>query len=296
MIIVFGSLNADLIFEMDKVPTPGQTLLASEFRLEAGGKGANQAVAAARDGAEVVMVGAVGDDALSIAALQNMASADIDVSRVISTRRKTGCASIFVDGSGQNLIAVASGANLSARAEQVEDELLDAASVLLLQMESDPAEVRELLSRAAARGIRTVLNLAPAIRLDEEALRLCSYLVVNEDEAEAAAGWLGCASDAKSLHAALGTGVIRTLGARGAEAMDASSYCHIPARRISPIDTTAAGDCFIGVLASGLDCGLSLEASLSRASAAAALACRQKGSQSSLPWREATDGFLLGAA
>lgn len=295
MIVAFGSLNADMIFEMNKAPVPGQTLLAHAFRMEAGGKGANQAVAAARDGAEVAMVGAVGDDALSATALQNLVAAGVDVSRVATIEKPTGCASILVDGTGQNQIAVAPGANMAARASQVEDLLLAKADILLLQMETEPAEVEALLRRAAAAGVRTILNLAPAIQLDLEALRLCSHLVVNEDEARAAADWLGCEPAARALSAALGTGVIRTMGAEGAEAADDGGYCLVPAHTIEPVDTTAAGDCFIGVLASGLDRKLSLKEAIARATAAAALTCGEKGSQSSLPWRNDTERFVLEA-
>ena len=292
MIAVYGSLNADLIFEVSKVPAPGQTVLASGFRTEAGGKGANQAIAAARDGAEVAMIGAVGNDALSHAALENFSSSGADTSRVVVLPHPTGCASIIVNEAGQNQITVSPGANMGASADQVEHSLLDRASLLLLQMECAPADVKTLLERAATANVRAILNLAPAIRLDADKLRLCDYLVVNEDEAETVAGWLGCGSDAASLHRALGTGVIRTLGSAGAEAMDADGYCSVPAYAISPVDTTAAGDCFIGVLAAALDRGEPLETAMARATAAAALACLTRGSQSSLPWRADTDRFL----
>jgi len=218
LIVVFGSLNADLVFETEQAPAPGQTLLAKGFRIEAGGKGANQAVAAARAGGRVAMVGTVGHDALSHVAVANLADADIDVSRLARSQSATGCASIMVDQSGQNQIAVALGANLATSADQIDDALLSKADLVLFQMESRPEEITQVLRRAAGRGVRTMLNLAPAIRLDAETLRLCSYLVVNEDEAEMAAGWLGCEPTARSLGTTLSITVIRTLGSKGAEA------------------------------------------------------------------------------
>ncbi len=292
MIVIFGSLNADLIFELDVAPAPGETLLAKRFRMEAGGKGANQAVAAARDGAEAAMVGAVGADPLQHVAVGQLAGCGVDMSRIRTATLDTGCASILVDAQGRNQIAVALGANGEAAADQVDDELLGRADWLLLQMESRPAEVAALLVRAHAAGVRTILNLAPAIRLDAAVLRLCSLLVVNESEARSVAGWLGCGDGARALHEALGIDVLRTLGERGAEAATADGDCFVPAHPIAAVDTTAAGDCFVGVLAAALDRGDTLRHAMQRASKAAALACTRSGSQSSLPWKADIDAWV----
>lgn len=292
MILTFGSLNADLFFEMEKAPAPGQTLLASAFHMEAGGKGANQALAAARDGATVVMVGAVGHDALASVALGNLEAGNVDISRVARCDAPTGCASIIVAANGQNQIAVALGANADARQAQIDDDLLHEADILLLQMESDRTEIETLIGRAHEAGVSTILNLAPAIELDSATLQKCTYIVVNEDEAEMLAGWIGCEPTANALSRTLGTGVIRTLGADGAEAAVAGGYHRVEAHAIDPIDTTAAGDCFIGVLGSGLEQGLDIERAMQRATAASALTCLSKGSQSSLPWKIRTDEFL----
>ncbi|MDR3495927.1 MAG: ribokinase [Ancalomicrobiaceae bacterium] len=285
MITCFGSLNADFIYELDRLPTAGQTLQSRRMRIEAGGKGANQALAAALDGAAVVMIGAVGRDSLAELALAALKSAGVDVGGVIAGGSPTGTASIYVDDDGHNEIVIAAGANAEASAGQLGDATLKATNILLLQLETPVSEVETLLARAKAAGVRTLFNLAPAIAIDLAALRLPDVLIVNEDEAAAAAGRLGCGCDALALSAALGTNVLRTLGAEGAEFAGPFGRCRLPARPIVAVDSTAAGDCFIGVFAAALDRGDGLAAAMSRATTAAALACSRKGSQSSLPNR-----------
>lgn len=283
MIVCFGSINLDLIFALDRLPGPGETLLGPNTRIEPGGKGANQAVAAARDGARVLMAGAVGRDALADGALALLREAGADLSRVARVAAATGCAAICTDPQGRNQIAVGAGANLLARADQVEDAVLGPGTTLLLQMETEPAEVAVLIRRARVLGTRIVLNLAPARPLDEDALRGLDLLVVNEPEAEWLAGQLGAAATAAGLHAALGVGVIRTLGAAGAEFAVAGDMGTAPARAVQVVDSTAAGDCFTGVLAAALDRGVPLQEALTRANMAAGLCCTRAGSQGSLP-------------
>ncbi len=292
MIVCFGSLNADLVFRLPEIPRSGQTLLADDLAVQAGGKGANQAVAAARDGAAVAMAGAVGSDALAEVALSGLREAGADIARVRSLAAATGCASIWIDAAGRNRIAVALGANAQARADQITDADLAQATSLLLQMEVAMQETAALLRRARALGLRAILNLAPALPLDTDTLRLAGLLVVNEDEAEATALRLGCAPEAAALRAALGIDVVRTLGEAGSEAATQDGDWHVPARVIDPVDTTAAGDCFVGVLAAALDRGAPLRAAMERASVAAALACGRRGSQASLPRRAETDRAL----
>ncbi len=289
MIVSFGSLNADFIFEMERPPQPGETLSARGLRMEPGGKGANQAVAAARAGAAVAMVGAVGRDGLAEIALGHMAPAGVDVTRVASVDAATGCASIVVDDAGRNQIVVAAGANGFARADQLADEDLRPGDRILLQMGVPGAEVAAMVARARRCGAFSILNLAPATEIDPAALAACGLLVVNESEAATVAGRLGCSADSASLARALGTGVLRSLGGDGAEATTAEGSCRVPALPIIPVDTTAAGDCLIGVLAAGLAEGRGFEAALRRATVAAALCCGRRGSQSSLPWREEID-------
>lgn len=284
MIVVFGSINADLIFSVADLPTPGQTLMASGMAVEAGGKGANQAVAAALDGAPVAMVGAVGQDALAATALAGLAAAGVDVSRVTPGNEPTGCAGICTDRHGRNQIVVAAGANKTARAAAVEAALLQPGGVLVTQMEVDPAETAALIRRAHASGVRTIHNLAPAGELAGDALRLLDVLVVNEDEASWLATHEGVAGDdAAALHAALGITVVRTLGGAGVEWAGQDGNGRLAAVPVEVVDSTAAGDCFVGVLAAALHRDESLLDGLRRANSAAGLACTRRGSRGSLP-------------
>ena len=283
MITVFGSINLDLIFALDALPQPGETVLGPGIQIEPGGKGANQAVAASRDGARVVMAGAVGRDALAAGALAGLRSAEVDISRITEVEAATGCAAICTDPFGRNLIAVGSGANLLARAEQVEDALLGPGCTLLLQMEVEPDETAALIHRARRGGARIVLNLAPAHALDPAALRAVDVLVVNELEAAWLAADLG--AEPGALQRVLGVTVVRTLGERGAEFHGGT----VPAFPVQVLDSTAAGDCFTGVLAASLDRGMALAGALRRASAAAAICCTRRGSQGSLPHAADTD-------
>lgn len=295
-ILVFGSINADLVFRMERTPVPGQTLLADALAIQPGGKGANQAVAAARDGARVRMVGAVGEDALAAMALAGLREAGVDLGAVRRLAAfATGCASVCTDAEGRNQIAVALGANRHVLSGQVEDAWLGHDTIVLLQMEGDADQVTTVLRRARAAGCRVVLNLAPAVMLDREVLRLVDLLVVNEDEAAALATHLGCAAGAASLHAALGAGVVRTLGAAGAEAATPAGTLRVAAPAVAALDSTAAGDCFVGVLAAALGRAMGLEAAMRRACVAAALACTVAGSQRSLPDTAAIEASALPA-
>lgn len=292
MIILFGSINLDLIFSLPSIPRPGETVLGPATRIEPGGKGANQAVAAARDGAAVIMAGAVGHDALSDAALGLLRAAEVNLDRVVAVQASTGCAAIAVDPHGNNAISVGSGANLFARASQVEDPLLGPGATVVLQMEVQPAETAELIARARARGVRVVLNLAPATALPEAALRSVDVLVVNDTEAAWLASHLECEASAVSLRDRLGgVAVVLTRGGEGAEIASGDATWHEPARQVQAVDTTAAGDCFVGVLAHRLDRGDTLRAAVRRASTAAALCCTRPGSQGSIPTRLETDAF-----
>jgi ribokinase len=293
MVVVFGSINLDLIFSLPKIPAAGETVLGPSTRVEPGGKGANQAVAAARDGADVRMAGAVGGDSLGAGALALLRDAGVDLERVARVEASTGCAAIAVDPEGNNAIAVGSGANWLARAAQVEDAVLGSGTTLVLQMEVAADENAELIERARALGTRIVLNLAPAAALPEAALRAVDVLVANRTEAAWLAAHLGCAATAEALAARLGgVAVVLTLGEAGAEIAAPDEAWHEPAVPVEAIDTTAAGDCFVGVLAHRLDRGESLHDAVRRAGAAAALCCTRAGTQGSIPLRAETDAFV----
>ncbi|HEX4261686.1 MAG TPA: ribokinase [Acetobacteraceae bacterium] len=283
MVVVFGSINLDIVFPVPALPRPGETVLGPGAQMHPGGKGANQALAAARDGAVVCLAGAVGRDALAEAALALLGAAGVDLSRVVRHDTMTGCAGICVDTAGRNQIAVASGANLFARATQVEDALLARGHTLVLQMECDAGESAALIARARAGGARVMLNLAPALPMPRATLEAVDVVVVNEEEAAVVASGFGVAPEAASLHAALGPAVVVTRGAEGLVCASAAGEVVLPARTVSVVDTTGAGDCFCGVLAAALDRGLPLGAALERAGVAASLSCTRAGAQTSFP-------------
>jgi|ERR1700722_5170468 len=289
MIIVFGSINLDLIFPVPRIPAAGETVLGPSINIQPGGKGANQAVAAARDGATVVMAGAIGRDSLAASALLLLREANVDLARVADAEVSTGCAAIAVDPGGENAILVGSGANLFARQDQIEDTLLGPEATVVLQMEVPAEQNAALITRARDKGARIILNLAPAAPISESALRALDILIVNETESAMLAAVLGCDDGADQLRRRLGITVVRTLGERGAECASDLGSEIIPAHTVTAVDTTAAGDCFVGVLAAALDRGATMRAALRRATAAAALCCTRHGSQSSLPHRDETD-------
>ena len=290
MIVVFGSLNVDLVAAVERLPVAGQTLLArEELRALPGGKGANQAVAAARDGARVILAGAVGRDPFAEIALETLRTTGVDVTRVRALAAPTGCALICADLEGRNQIVVARGANARADPAQVEDALLGPGTLVVQQLETTPGATAALLRRARVRGARTLLNLAPAAALPEGALGDVDVLVVNEDEGDWLGAHLGCGRDAAALHGALGpTSVIRTLGAAGVEWGADGERGELPAPATEVRDTTGAGDCFVGVLAAALDRGAPLPAACRRATAAA-LACTRPGAQAGMPLRAEID-------
>jgi ribokinase len=297
MIVVFGSLNLDIFFRCERLPATGETLLCNEGETAPGGKGANQALAAARDGARVHMVGAVGHDAFAEEAQRLLAKESVDLSALARCARPTGCATIAVLPSGDNAIVVGSGANQEVRAAQVPDALLTPGVWLLLQMEVPLEENWALIDRAKKRGARVLLNLAPAGPVPADALDGTDLLVVNEVEAKQLLSARGGQGDLRQGLAAIAAKhrltAVMTLGARGLEAVTAEGESiALPAPTVAVVDTTAAGDCFCGVLAAGLHRELPLRAALARALAAASLSCTRAGAQTSLPRSDEIDRAL----
>jgi ribokinase len=293
MIVVFGSINVDLVFPLERLPRAGETILGERYFISAGGKGANQAVAAARDGAHVRMVGAVGDDGFAAIGLAELTQAGVDLGRVAKVAAPTGCAGIFVDRNGRNQIAVAAGANAQVAAAQLPDDWLQSGATLLCQMELRETETAAAIHRAKTRGARVILNLAPAADLGPESLEQVDILVVNETEAEQLGKHLGVAGSAPALAEELsGVTVIETRGANGAVAVRDGRHWTAKALPVTAVDTVGAGDCFVGVLAAALDAGAALDAALRRACVAGSLACTKPGAQPSLPTAAEIDAAL----
>ena len=288
MILVFGSINVDLLVPVPVLPQPGETVLGGDYALLPGGKGANQALAARRAGAAVTMAGAVGTDSFAGLALRSLRQDGVDLGLVRRVGRPTGCAAIMVgaqdDHQGENLIAVASGANRAAAAANVPDSVLGRETILVCQMEVPAAENWALIRRARARGARAVLNLAPAAPIDPALFAEIDILVANQREAAT----LGV--DPAALARRLRLALVVTSGGAGSTAFLADGgQIDVPALAIEPVDTTGAGDTFVGVLAAGLDRRLALAAALRQASAAAGLACLAHGAQAAMPDRAAIE-------
>jgi len=276
--VVFGSINVDLIVPVPRLPRAGETVLGGDYAVLPGGKGANQALAARRAGAKVVLAGAVGADSFAGIALDLLRGDGVDTRLVRVVEQPTGCAAIMVSSEGENTIAVAPGANASARSDQVPDELLSAGTTLVVQMEVPPCETAMLIRRLRTRGGYSLLNLAPAVPIDIALLEEIDLVVANEGEA-ATTG-----SDPEQLARRLRQGLVVTRGAAGALALLRDGIrIEVPALAIKPVDTTGAGDTFVGVLAAALDLGSPVEAALHRASAAAGLACLARGAQTAMP-------------
>lgn len=296
-VLVLGSVNTDLVIRGPSLPRPGETVLGGEFYRAAGGKGANQAVAAARLGTDpVTFVAAVGDDDFGRSALAGFARENLDCRFVKTvTRRASGVALILVDEQGENLISVASGANFDLTPDDVDrlpSSVFDAAAVFLVCLESPLQTVVRAVERARAAGCRTILNPAPADRalLDTNCLAQVDVITPNESEATALSGV--AVNDSESAAAAAERlcqrgcrSAIVTLGSAGCVVFEREQSSHIPASRVEAVDSTAAGDAFNGALAVALAEGQSLVAAASWASAAAAISVTRAGAQPSLPLR-----------
>ncbi|NDL59069.1 ribokinase [Phytoactinopolyspora mesophila] len=299
-IVVLGSANMDLVVSTERAPDMGETVTGRTFRTVPGGKGANQALAAARAGGTVRFLGAVGDDEFGHR-IQRLLSADgVDVSGMTASNEPTGTAHITVDGGGGNSIIVVPGANGTVTTLTDEHRgVISSAATLLLQLELPLKLVTEASAFARWAGVRTVLTPAPVIPLPEALLDNVDLLVANEHEAAVLAGHPGTGSAIDEAEAMARTlakrtkEVVVTLGDQGAMyASGAGAPVHVPAFEVDAVDTTAAGDTFVGVLAAGLAEDLPAEVALRRASAAAALAVKRFGASTSMPTRREIDKFL----
>jgi ribokinase len=301
-VCVVGSANVDLTFRTANLPRPGETLPGRAFKLDFGGKGANQAVSAARLGAAVTLIARVGCDLFGDQALERLRQEGIDSAHVSKDgERPTGVASIAVDDAGRNCIVVVGGANLALSPDDVRAaaDALRAAHVLVAQFEVALPTVLEALTIARAAGVRTLLNPAPAATVPEEMMPLIDICVLNETEAEQLTGRpVTTPEEAKAAAATLhrrGAGaVLVTLGGNGVLVLDDAGAEHLSALEVPVVDTTGAGDAFIGGLAVFLAEGLSLRAAAELANAVAALSVTRLGAQAALPARAELNAFLAG--
>lgn len=298
-VLVIGSLNMDLVTRCDTLPAAGQTIVGRDFFTAAGGKGANQAVAAAKLGARVRMAGCVGRDDFGTRLIEGLHAAGIDADDVMTVDRPTGTALITVDAAGANTIVVVPGANNACDAVLVERSLArtEAPGILLLQHEMPPEANVRAAQLARKAGWFVVLNPAPARPIEPALMRLIDIVIPNASEAAAVTGQpLASLSDARAAASMLvergARSAIVTLGADGAVCCDGDGAWHCPAVPVAAIDTTAAGDAYIGALAAVLAEGRELVASLGFAAAAAALAVTRLGAQPSLPSRTEVAGFI----
>lgn len=290
MIVVFGSINVDLVTAVPRLPGPGETVKGPDHQTFPGGKGANQALAARRAGAEVAMVGAIGRDGFAPVALDLLKADGVDLSGVAAVDAPTGIAMIAVDAKAENLIIVASGANTRAAGAGVGTRLA-AGDTLLLQHEVPDAENVVAAGLARARGARVLLNAAPAAAVAEGLIELLDVLVVNEHEAAEVGAAANLPADpiafAQAFAERFDAVAVVTLGAEGAFAAAPGETYRIPAYPARVVDTTAAGDCFVGAFAAALDRGAGLRDALVEGVAAGSLAVETAGAQPSLPTRSA---------
>lgn len=295
-VTVVGSINVDVIAQAERHPVPGETVPGTGVAVAAGGKGANQAVAAALRGAEVSLVGAVGDDHFQEAALTHLRTAGVDISRVQAHPGATGMALITVSRAGENSIVVVPGVNAEVRGVTVtrHSDLLGGSDVVLVQGEI-PRESIEIASTLA--GGRFVLNLAPAVEIAPSVLKRADPLVVNEHEVQAAAALMGIGAglDAESAAAELVRcgvpSVVLTLGSEGATVAMLNSanfvdVVRLPAPVVTAVDTTGAGDAFTGALVAELALGRSLREAAASAARVGAYSVRRPGAQMSYPRRD----------
>ncbi|MGW8249203.1 MAG: ribokinase [Anaerolineales bacterium] len=294
-IVVVGSLNMDLVVRTQRHPQIGETVLGHNFQTYPGGKGANQAVAAARLGGNIKMIGRIGVDPFGDTLLEKVTSDGVDTLHILrDADAPTGVAFITVDDQGQNTIVVASGANGRLAPEDISnaEDVFNQASVLLLQLECPLAAVEHAIDIARKYDTKIVLNPAPAQLLDSDLLEQVDYLIPNQSELRLLAGQ---ESVSTSIDVLIGMGVksiVVTLGESGSIVVDGGQQKMVPAYKVPVVDTTAAGDAFAGAFALALCEGKSVLEAARWGNAAGALTVMRAGAQPSLPYREEFLSFL----
>ena len=299
-IVALGGINMDIVATMQRMPQPGETVHGDGFFMAGGGKGANQAVAAARLGTDVRMVGRVGDDDFGRALRDKMRAAGVDMDGVAADpSNPTGVAIIMVDSTGQNLIAEVYGANRASDETQLEAvrRALDGADALMLQLETPPEVSLEAARYARSRGARVVWDPAPAADMPDEGFALADFLTPNETEAAELTGIRvadvdGARKAAEALLAkGVGTAIVK-LGYQGVYGATAGESYYVPPLSVNAVDSVAAGDAFAAGLAVALSEGYGLYDALLRGAAAGALAVTKPGAQDAMPFRTEVDALL----
>jgi len=297
-ILVVGSLNADLVVRAPRFPKPGETISGEDLHIIPGGKGANQAVAAARQSASVAMVGRVGNDSFGPELINNLKQNNVDTSHIqIDSQSATGTAIIVVDSNGQNSIVLSPGGNGKVSHADVMNVSFSDHKLLLLQLEIPIEAVLSATQRAKENGVRVLLNPAPAYSLPDELISLPDFILPNENELSLLTNQLvndisSAEKAAKTLLKRRAQNVIVTLGANGALIVSSKQVTHVDTYKVDVVDTTAAGDAFIGGFASAVLQNKSLEESVRYGCACGALAATKFGAQPSLPTREEVERFM----
>ncbi|KHN60619.1 ribokinase [Dickeya fangzhongdai] len=299
-LVVLGSINADHILNLAQFPRPGETVIGKQYGVAFGGKGANQAVAAGRSGADIEFIACVGADDIGERIRQQLIKDRIDVSAVEAiSGQTTGVALIFVNGEAENMIGIHAGANAAVTPDYLnryQQKIIDA-SALLMQLESPLETVTAAARLAHDNGTKVILNPAPACSLPDELLSLVDMITPNETEAQILTGVTVETEDdaqraAQVLHDKGIATVLITLGSRGVWLSEQGKGQRIPGFRVTAVDTIAAGDTFNGALVTALLESRPMEAAVKFAHAAAAIAVTRYGAQPSVPWREEIDAFL----
>ncbi len=299
-IIVIGSSNTDMVVTSSRIPVPGETILGGSFAVMPGGKGANQAVAAARLGADVTFVTRIGTDIFGDEAYNHYKNDQIDTSHIVRDEETpSGIAMIMVDAEGENAIAVASGANMKLAIEDVDraEQAIADADIMILQLEVSYESVQHAAALAAKHSVPVILNPAPARDMDDALLQHVDYLTPNETEARILTGVdvTDNASADRAARVLLSRGVstvILTLGAKGAWWATPDSSGSVTTATVHPVDTTAAGDAFNGGLAVALARGLPLVRAIRYANHAGAVSVTRPGAQPSLPTEREVEGIM----
>ncbi|CAM3769612.1 Ribokinase [Vibrio aerogenes CECT 7868] len=299
-LVVLGSVNADHVLRVPAFPRPGETLHGRDYRVIPGGKGANQAVAAARLGADTGFIACVGDDSFGVQIRERFQQDGIDVAAVsVIPDCPTGIAMIQVSDTGENSICISAEANGKVTSELIDDhkDLIEQADYLLVQLETPVEGVFQALEYASQHGTRVVLNPAPARQLSDELLARVDMITPNETEAEVLTGVAvvdeaSAQQAAEVLHAKDIATVLITLGAKGVWVSEAGAGRLVPGFRVEATDTTAAGDTFNGALVTALLEGQTLDAAIMFAHAAAAISVTRFGAQTSIPQRDEVNQFI----